>query len=67
MDHLRKGAGLAIIRPPKSAMKVSFPPGFHPRTLRIPGSGGSIWQDFPGVCLIGKLMDSGPPAKIPGF
>jgi len=40
-------------------MKLSFPPRFHPPTPRIHRSGGSIWQDFPGVCLIGKLPDSG--------
>jgi hypothetical protein len=40
-------------------LNLSSPiPSIYPNP-RIHRSGGSIWQDFPGVCLIGKLPDSG--------
>jgi len=44
---------------PSSRIPSPDPP--DPRVRR------PLREDFPGVCLIGKLPDSGSPAKIPGF
>ena len=44
-------------------MKGPFPHGFLPPNPPDPRIRGSIREGFPGVCLIGKLPDSGPPAN----